>query len=89
MNITKTIHDNGIITKPNQYRILHTGCLSSCHKALIPGVQKGNCQCGNCKVRIRQYRFHKNGALGDKSYHDYVYDKEEVIEIESQLIPNK
>lgn len=46
----------------------------------------GNCECWNCKIKIRQHRYHKGAFWWDTSYYDYVYDSEEVVNIKDFLI---
>lgn len=66
------------------HEILDFTCLSSKHRAYIPGVISGSCQCGNCKVRVRNHREHPGAFDGDTSYHDYVQDVEEVQHLAEQ-----
>jgi hypothetical protein len=66
---------------PN-YEILSKKCLSSQHTAFIPEVLNGSCQCGNCKIRVRQHRALPKDAWHEiPKYHDYVFDVEEVLKI--------
>lgn len=82
----ETVQENGVISKPHRHKILETKCLSSSHKAYVEGVIDGVCECGNCKVKVRQLRYHKGAYIGDTSHHDYVLDREEIIEIKHTLI---
>ena len=75
----EVIQANGVVTRPHTYEILNENCLSSNHRANIGGVINGKCQCGNCKVKVRQHRYHKGAFIGDTSRHDYVFDTEEVM----------
>ena len=76
----EVIQANGVVTRPPTYEILSEYCLSSNHRADIDGVIDGGCQCGNCKVKVRQHRYHKGAFIGETSKHDYVFDTEEVQE---------
>jgi len=73
------IQDNGVISKESRYEILDKKCLSSSYIAYIPWVLNGTCECWNCKIKIRQHRYHKGAFWWDTSYYDYVYDVLEVI----------
>jgi len=75
--------------KKPRYEILSKRCLSSSHNAFIPGVISGGCECGNCKIRIRQHRdLGKNAWHEIPRSHDYVFDREEVLEIRRFIIKN-
>lgn len=67
------------IKEKHLYKIIDTKCISGGHyNAHIPGVVAGGCQCGNCKVKVRNFRYHKGAYGGDTSYYDYVFDVEEI-----------
>ena len=89
MTNKETIQSNGVVTRPNKYEILSVKCLSSSdrypHKAAIKGVIDGACECGNCKIRVRQHRYHKGAYIGTTSHHDYVYDREEVLKVKDDI----
>ena len=70
-----------MIETKHTYEIVDRKCLSSKHLATVPGVIAGGCQCGNCKVKVRNHREHIGAFKGDTSYHDYVYDVEELQKI--------
>lgn len=71
----------------DKYEILSKKCLSSSHNASIKGVINGSCECGNCKVMIRQHReLPKNAWHEIPKYHDYCYDAEEVIKVKRKII---
>lgn len=86
--LEETIQSNGVVTRPDKYEILNIGCLSSKHIAYIDGVIDGECQCGNCKVKVRQHRYHRGAHIGTTSHHDYVFDEEEIIRVKDYLINN-
>ena len=78
------IWDNWIVYKKSVYWIWDKQCLSSKHLWNIDLIG-WDCQCWNCKIRIRQYRYHKWAYIWDTSYHDYVYDVNEIMDIKDDL----
>ena len=70
-----------------KYEILSEICLSSMWRARIDGVVDGTCECGNCKIKVRQHRkLPKDAWHGHPRSHDYVYDVEEVLNIKKKII---
>jgi len=67
----------------SKYEILSKKCLSSEHIAFIPKViPNGSCECGNCKIKVREHRKLPKDAWHEiPKYHDYVFDVEEVLKI--------
>jgi len=73
----------------SKYEILSTKCLSGKHTAFIEGIIKGLCECGNCKIMIRQHRKLSKTAWHEiPKYHDYCFDSEEVMAIKTKLLKN-
>lgn len=67
------------IKETHEYEVIDFKCVSGgFYRAHIPGVISGSCQCGNCKVKIRNYRYHPGAFGGDNSFYDYIFDVEEV-----------
>ena len=70
----------------DRYEILSSKCLSSKHIAYIDGVLNGSCECGNCKIMVRQHRNLPKDAWHEiPKYHDYCFDVEEVLAIKSNF----
>lgn len=83
--------NNWIIYMEHEYEILSNNCLSSVHIADIwlEWMDSWMCQCWNCKIKVRQHRYHKGAYIWDTSTHDYVFDCKEIQEVRDYIRDGK